>query len=116
MNIIDKLLGTGKAVEKGIDLISKAGDAAFYTKEEKANMVSKLYDSYLPRSLSRRFVAIVIVGIYAVAFFSGLLFACRSKDPLSAIIELAIALKLGILILSVVFFYFGYYGLEKMKK
>ncbi len=67
------MTGGGKDVSKVIDGAMKAGDALFFTKEEKSVASQKKLDWMLdymkataPQNVARRVIAFVIVGLWAL--------------------------------------------------
>lgn len=124
---IGKVLGTDKGLEKGVDIIDKsvggviAGiDAAFYTNEEKAHdikeMIFKLQDQFTPRAISRRILAIMFTSVFLGIVVTSVIFACFGRTTVvTDIIAVAAAFQLGWIMLSVVAFYFGYYGWQQIK-
>jgi hypothetical protein len=135
----DEALKTGaKAVGEATTGIIAGIDAAWYTKEEQARDVKeilfKLQDQYTPRSMSRRIFAIGFLILFSIFALTALVFACLEQftiinaDPSStveatakavehhahyeAIIAVANALSIGTIMLTIVIFYFGYYGVN----
>lgn len=109
------------SVPKVISGITAGIDATFFTKEERANFikdfVTKLYDNFLPRAISRRILAIMIFSVFVIFALTALVFACFGKtEVINLIIQVAVAFKIGWLIITVTIFYFGYYGFEKVFK
>ncbi len=125
MGFWGKLFGTDKALEEGIKTVgtSVTGvisgiDAAFYTKEEKVNDIKevlfKLQDQYTPRSMSRRILAVMFAIDFSILMLTALIFACFGKtDIVARIIEVANAFSMGTIMLTVIVFFFGYYGVQK---
>jgi hypothetical protein len=124
---LGRLFGTAKGMDTALGMVDKTVggvisgiDAAFYTKEEKAKdiatMVFKLQDQFTPRAISRRLIAFMFTSIFCIAFIVALVFTCLEKYAIvNAIIKLIVAFKLPIIILSVIVFYFGYYGWKQIK-
>ena len=127
---------TAKTVNKTIDWVGKGIDAAWYTDEEKAkdlkahnknirDMILKLQDEYTPRAITRRIIAVFVVGNMAlhlnIAIFFAWLGAYRPKvtDGVNAWDKtLDITLQLITqelkMVMIIVFFYFGYYGVKSV--
>lgn len=124
---LGRLFGTSKGMDTALGMVDKTVggiisglDVAFYTKEEKAKdiatMVFKLQDQFTPRAISRRIIAFMFASVFCCAFIVALIFTCFQKFAIvKAIIELVIAFKLPIIILSIIVFYFGYYGWKQIK-
>ena len=149
---LGKIFGTGKALEQGLGTVDKVADGAmrgldalFYTKEEKSadsikvtamrmKMVTDLQDQFAPRSITRRILAIIIIGstflhfqvMMALAVCSALWPRFRevggADGAMVNVYERALATA-GIYLVQevkiatvVVFFYFGYYGVKAIMK
>jgi len=72
VNIFAAIFGSKKNTETLVDGAVKGMDALFYTDEEKAEGMAKTRDWFLryleasqPQNLARRFIAIVVVGMWA---------------------------------------------------
>lgn len=126
MGFWGKLFGTDEALKHGAEMAHEATsgiiagiDAAFYTKEENVRDVKevlfKLQDQYTPRSISRRLIAIIFTLVFCIFALTALVFACLGYAPIvKSIIEVAAAFSLGTVMLTIVVFYFGYYGAQKI--
>lgn len=144
-----KIFGTGKALEKGLETVDTVAngmvsgvDALFFTEEEKSNasmktmamrmsMVKALQDEFAPRAITRRILAIIIVGTTFFHFnFVVLMGIMANLFP--KIIKIdgkevnawngAIEFVMSVIVqevkiaMIVVFFYFGYYGVKAIVK
>jgi hypothetical protein len=130
MSFWGRIFGTEKALESGLRTVEKATDgviagidAAFYTKEEKAadnirltkfrmDMVKSLQDECTPRALTRRVLAIIILGHVFLHLDAAIVcFILRMNGAVDFILKLVEA---EMTLASIVaFFYFGYYGVKK---
>ena len=73
MNILGAIFGSKKNTETLVESGVKGLDAMFYTNEEKAGDMAKMREWFLryleasqPQNLARRFIAIVVVGLWAL--------------------------------------------------
>lgn len=124
---LGRLFGTAKGMDTALGMVDKVVggtisgiDALVYTKEEKANdiakMVFKLQDQFTPRAISRRIIAFMFASIFSISFLVALVFTCLSKfKVVDAIIKLVVAFQLPWIIISIIIFYFGYYGFKQIK-
>ena len=124
---LGRLFGTKKGMDTAVGMVDKSVsgiisgiDAAFYTNEEKANDISKmvlgLQDQFTPRAISRRLIAFMFTSVFCGAFVTALVFTCfKMYTVTKSIIDLVIAFQLPWIIMTVVVFYFGYYGISKIK-
>ena len=134
-SVISGLGKAGKAVDVGLDLVTsgaKGIDAMFYTDEEKAEnkakMLPVLMDHALAmnkatvgessiRSITRRVIAFAVLAVFDLFVLIGLGYTLWGKHAVvNDVIRLAQSCMLPQITLTVIFFYFGYYGLEKVKK
>lgn len=130
MSWITTLLGTPKIVSTVAETV-KSGvgmlDNAFYTDQEKAANSLKMTDTWLKiqkaiadensiRSITRRilawgilvnFLIIIDVGVYLVV--------AGNTNKVNALKTFIIDTKMGWMALSVVIFYFGYYGIQAIR-
>ncbi len=154
MSWLGRIFGTGKALEQGLGTVDKVADGAmrgldalFYTKEEKSadsikvtgmrmGMVKDLQDQFSPRAITRRVLAIIVIGstflhlqvMVALAVCSALWPRFREiggadgntvtinvyEQAMSAAgVYLVQEIKIAML---VIFFYFGYYGVKSILK
>lgn len=144
-----KIFGTGKALESGLKTVDTVAnsmvsgiDALFFTEEEKSNvsiksmsmrmdMVKSLQDEFAPRAVTRRILAIIIIGCtflhFNVAVFIGIMANLYPKmikigDKTVNAWTGALEYTASILVqeikiaMIVVFFYFGYYGVKAIMK
>lgn len=72
MSFWKSIFGSGDTVDKAVDAAVRAGDALVYTAEEKDDFKLKFNDWMLrymeatqPQNIARRFIAMVIVGLWA---------------------------------------------------
>ena len=126
MGIFGKLFGTDKALSDGMGILKKVTggvvdgiDAAWYTTEEKSRDIIKvllsLQDQFTPRSISRRILACMFTAVYLCLVLITALFACLGySDIVNSIISIIKAFELGWIQLTIIIFYFGYYGAGKM--
>jgi len=144
-----KIFGTGKALEQGLKTVDtvaegavKGLDALFFTEEEKSNqsvrvlgmnmaMVKSLQDEFAPRAITRRILAIIIIGStflhFHFAVFMGIMANLNPKmimvdgKQVNAWVG-ALQFTSSIIVqevkiaMIVVFFYFGYYGVKAIMK
>lgn len=130
MGWLTTLIGTPKVVSTVADTV-KSGvsmlDNAFYTKQEKATNALKMTDMWLKiqkiiadensiRSITRRilawgilvnFLIIIDIGVYLIIM--------GNTEKVTALKEFIIDTKMGWMALSVVIFYFGYYGVQAIR-
>ena len=81
------IIGGSNAAEKTIETGAKMLDNAFYTDQEKATNHNKILDWFLeyqkataPQNISRRIIALMIVGLWCAMVATGLLLYKIDKD------------------------------------
>jgi len=128
------LFGTKKIVENVSDAVSgavgKGGliDNAFFTDQEKAQVGLEAGRLWLDvqkvlatensiRSITRRAIAWAIVGEFLLLLNTGVvLLVLGKRDLVVAIKEFAIAMKFDWMAVTVIGFFFLYYGVQKIVK
>ena len=109
------------AVPKVIDGAISGIDALVFTDEEKSNFIKgllkQLYDNFMPRAISRRVIAVIIIGVFSIFALTGLVFACFGRmNVVNEIIKVAVAFKIGWAAMTVIAFYFGVWPFVTKKK
>lgn len=109
-----------ESVPKVVDGAIKGIDALVFTAEEKSQfiqgMLKQLYDQFMPRAISRRIIAVMMLGVFDLAFLIAVGFACFGKvEVVNSIIATVKAFQMGWIAVTIIIFYFGYYGVEKFK-
>ena len=132
MSIWGSLFATGEIVNKGVDAVISAGDKLMFTEEEKADMNLKMREHHLklleasqPFKVAQRLLAVWFSMLFGIAFITGLgitLFNViykfnQAKDgvepnkimqlDIMPLINIVNAFDLGIIMITVVGFYFG---------
>lgn len=121
---------TGKHAEKSLDIVEsgvegiKSGlDKMFYTDEEKADASRRITELHLKfielsasentvRSITRRYLAIMIMGIY-LSLEVGSVIAYPFNMRFAQYIQ-TVGEDISPLALSVAIFFFGYYGIKRV--
>jgi hypothetical protein len=138
--LLSKIFGTDKAVSDAGDIaktittgVVKGMDALVFTDEEKESMsqdkmriisdlIIKLQDQFTPRAITRRIIAVLFSTAYMVAYYISLFIVgweyikdrATGEETIALIIKLTEAFGLGAIILTIIIFYFGYYGITKI--
>ena len=122
MNIFKRIFGTPKDVTKILDGAIAGLDALVYTEEEKsrANLkISEWYLKYLAatqgQNLARRFIALMVVGLWVLLIISGIIiraFSVDFSDFIFSILVDVVAVPFGIII----GFYFLAHTVREYKK
>ena len=109
MGLFATILGSKQIINN----VSKGVDKAIYTSEEKAEMVKRLHDEYTPRAITRRFIALIFCVNFSIAFQAALWLAVFGKfEKVKSIIEVVRVFQIGWIIVTIVIFFFGYYGVK----
>jgi uncharacterized membrane protein (DUF485 family) len=89
MGILGKIFGTDKALESGLNMIYKAGDALFYTDQEKAadkeskvKQVHQFMNDWMEttkgQNIARRLLAVMITTVWLFLYLVGILLSVIS--------------------------------------
>jgi uncharacterized membrane protein (DUF485 family) len=89
MGILGKIFGTDKAIESGLNMIYKAGDALFYTDQEKAadkeNKIKQVHqfmndwmETTKGQNIARRLLAVMITTVWLFLYLVGILLSVIS--------------------------------------
>ena len=124
MSFLGDLLGTNKAVDKGLSIIDRSIDGMFHTGEEKAEenakliemkmgMVKSLQDEFTPRAVTRRIFAFVIFGLFFLHSNFWVYFAWKGDAEMASNMKELTSVDVQLAML-VAFFYYGYYGVQKI--
>jgi len=112
-------------VDKGLDSLYAGVDKVFFTAEEKSEAALKITEAAIEmvkstqgestvRSVTRRIMAILIMGPFVLLICSSAV--VWRFDPAWAKVILEAAGMLSNLALAVGIFYFGYYGIKQIVK
>jgi hypothetical protein len=127
MGLWSWLTTSEKAVDTGLDLVkdvSSGIDVLFYTDEEKAQAKSSWWQMWMKqqevigdgnsiRSKTRRLLSILFTVNFLIIVDIAIYAACKGwAEVVQNIITTAAAFKLGAIQLTIVIFYFGYYGIQ----
>lgn len=112
----DELVG---AIPKVITSTISAFDKLVLTKEETLDFIKdlskQLYDNFMPRAISRRIIATILVGLFAIFCLAGIVLVILKDvgagSRLEALILLFTAMKVGWCTMTIVAFYFGIWPL-----
>ena len=93
MGILSKIFGDTKNATTIVDGAVKGLDAIFFTKEEKSQANQKLADWYLkylsatqPQNLARRWIAIIIVILWAFLILLGIGFKILGANDIATFV------------------------------
>ena len=141
MSIWGTLFSSGETLDKATDAVINTGDKLFYTAEEKAEDRIKqreffptLLKAYHPFKVAQRVLAIWFSGLYGLAFIIGLVVSVFNmistyKQTLAGIVKEEIvtisleplfalvgAFSLGLIMLTIIGFYFAGGAINSMHK
>ena len=130
MGILSTIFGTPSTVSTIADTV-KSGvgllDNAFYTEQEKSAMALESGKLWLEiqkvtasenslRSITRRIIAVGIVGTYLLSFFAVIGLALYKKELADIVMGYVTKFELAYLTMGVCSFYFVFYGIKGIKK
>ena len=116
----EKAIGVVGDVVKGV---SKGLDVMVFTNEERAELNFKIGDQVTKfvemtlnentaRSKTRRYIAVLFVYLFAALLIAAAIFWKFDKDYSDFL--LALAKEQSTIVMTIVVFYFGYYGFQKV--
>lgn len=124
MSFISKIFTSGVDVNKAVDIVASAGDKLVFTQEERAetnmkateglsNFIIATADENTARSITRRYIAILIITVYLFISLVILAVAIFNFDLALGLVDLTNKLSLGTAFITVIGFFFGSYLLKK---
>jgi hypothetical protein len=126
MGILSTIFGSGKVIEKGLELIDEAwtsdeeaAENAAKVLEAKTNAKTALLTAYAPFKLAQRYIAFTFTLIFAFIMLNGVLGAMYgwiSLDQVEEAKNFANKMYLGEIMLAIISFYFGGGFIESLKK
>jgi hypothetical protein len=126
MGILSTIFGSGKVIEKGLELIDEAwtsdeeaAENAAKILEAKTNAKTALLTAYAPFKLAQRYIAFTFTLIFAFIMLNGVLGAMYgwiSLDQVEEAKNFANKMYLGEIMLAIISFYFGGGFIESLKK
>ena len=141
MGIWSTLFNSGDTIDKATDAVISSGDKLFYTDEEKAEhrikqreFFPKLLNAYSAFKIAQRVLAIWFSILYGIAFITGLVITVFNMIttykqtlvgiqkaeivtiPLDPLFALVAAFSLGIIMLTIIAFYFAGGAINSMHK
>lgn len=116
MGLFSFLKSAPDAAEKAIDTIRSAGDAVWFTDEEKAeykkdcfklwaDSLAKINDENSPRSLTRRYISVSVIGVWLLLNVVGV--AGYIYDPSFANFVFSVVAEQSYIVGGIAVFYFG---------
>jgi hypothetical protein len=125
MGILSTIFGSGKVIEKGLELIDEAwtsdeeaAENAAKVLEAKTNAKTALLTAYAPFKLAQRYIAFTFTLIFAFIMLNGVLGAMYgwiSLDQVEEAKNFANKMYLGEIMLAIISFYFGGGFIESLK-
>ncbi|WP_165312530.1 hypothetical protein [Vibrio ziniensis] len=64
MSLFERIFGSQKLLEKGLDTLTQTGDAMFFTDEEKSQYKLNLLKAYEPFKLVQRYIVLLFTVPY----------------------------------------------------
>ena len=114
MWLVDKILGSGKAVDKLVDGVYNGIDAAIFTPQEKVEMRLKFLSHYEPFKIAQRLLSCIFAIPYALGWISVLVASYMDIDTTKQ--EILLNGTMGNIVLAIVGFYFLGGSLSSLKK
>ena len=126
MSILGKIFTKPIDVNKAIDLVAKSADNLNFTNQERAKLNAELaenlakhveatVDESTDRSVTRRYIAVVIITLYVCIAVAVLLLYAFGVDAVAKqIVEITNVLELDTAFIMILAFFFGGYYINKL--
>ena len=123
MSLLGRIFATPHAIEKTVDAVVSAGDKLVYTNEEREDSAQvrrewflKYLDATQPQSLFRRFLAMLIGGLWALLVLAvvvaGLIGGWSEESPAAFIFKVLINIVDTPFSIIMAFYFGGHYVRE----
>lgn len=107
MSVLATILGGGKVIEKGLDLIDSFHTSKTEEIEAKTNAKVNLMQAYAPFKIAQRFLAIIFSTTYVISFFLVLSMTLYNGEGIKGVLNVIETFYLGPIVFTIVGFYFG---------
>ena len=126
MSILGKIFTKPIDVNKAIDFVAKSADNLNFTNQERAKLNAELaenlakhveatVDESTDRSVTRRYIAVVIITLYVCIAVAVLLLYAFGVDAVAKqIVEITNVLELDTAFIMILAFFFGGYYINKL--
>ncbi len=115
MGIFAKMFGSGRVIEKGLELIDDAWETDAEAREGKANAKIKLMTAYAPFKIAQRYIAVMFTVTYIVCFFIVLMGTILKLGITDGVTDVMESFKMSWIMTTIVLFYFGGGLVESIK-
>ena len=106
MSILATILGSGKVIEKGLELIDDAFESDEERRESKTNAKIALMKAYAPFKIAQRYLALIFTVTYVSTYVLVMAYAIQDIDT-DAIANVVNEFKMDWIMMTIVTFYFG---------
>lgn len=114
-SILKTIFGSGKVIEKGLDLIDSIHTSTEEEIQAKTEAKVKLLQSYAPFKVAQRYLALMFGVTYLGMFVIVLAMTMLGKGDILAVKEVLGDFYIGEIMLAIVAFYFGGGAIESFK-
>lgn len=105
---IGSILGQGKVLEKGMDLIDDAFTSEEESRASKTKAKIDLMKAYAPFKVAQRWIAIMFTANFILAFWTAVgIWAFGSPGSIEKFLEIMGVFQIGWIMMTIVIFYFG---------
>ena len=106
MSILATIFGSGKVIEKGLELIDDAWESDEEKREGKTDAKVALLKAYAPFKIAQRYLAIMFTGVYLLTYCLVMAYALQNM-PTDHIVKVIDEFSINWIMLTIVGFYFG---------
>ncbi len=107
MGIFATIFGSGKVIEKGLELIDDAWETDEEAREGKANAKIKLMTAYAPFKIAQRYLAVMFTATYLICFFIVLIRTLLEMGETEGVLAVMESFEMSWIMSTIVLFYFG---------
>ena len=115
---LKSIFSAPQTIEKAVDKVGKAADTLNFSQQERAQLnaetveglarfVNETANESTDRSITRRYLAIMIIAVYLLISMIIVVYYPFNHEVASQLVKLVIELDLGIAFISVIAFFFG---------
>jgi len=115
MSVLASIFGSGKVIEKGLDLIDDAFTSEEESRESKLVAKERLLKSYAPFKIAQRYLAVMFAVNFIVSFWLAVGLWAFGHD-MGEFINIMSTFNMGWIMTTIVLFYFGGGLAESIKR
>lgn len=116
MSILATIFGSGKVIEKGLDLIDSAWETDTEKLEARAEAKIKLMNAYAPFKIAQRYLAVMFSVTFLVCFFLVLSMSLIGYGDTETVFRVIDEFKIDWIMMTIIGFYFAGGAIESIQR